>query len=56
MADIQFKASRTENIGEARRWLEKAIAMEKEGKSVKMIDMALDRACAFEAHAFTLPK
>ncbi len=53
MADnFQPKANKDENLAEAKRWLEKAIAFEGEGKSAKMIDMCLDRACQFESAAF----
>lgn len=37
---------------EANRWLDKAVAMETEGKSTKMVDMAFDKALAYENAAF----
>lgn len=40
------------NLSEARRWLDKALALEAEGKSEKMVSMALDKAVKFENAAF----
>ena len=50
MSSLSFtpKATAQENKDEADRWLLKAISLENEKKSAKMVEMALDRACAFE--------
>lgn len=41
----------TEKMAKANHWLDKAIKMEEDGKSEKMITMALDKACALEIEA-----
>lgn len=42
------EATLTENKAKALHWFEKALQIEADGKSKKMIDMALDKACDFE--------
>ena len=37
-----------ENRAKALHWLEKALNLEAEGRSAKMIDMALNKACDYE--------
>lgn len=41
----------TEKMESAYRWLDKAIQMEKEGKSSGLIDKALQKACDLEKEA-----
>ena len=41
-------------MNEANRWLEKALSFEAEGKSAKIIDMALDKAARIEREALGL--
>jgi len=50
MSSLSFtpKATAEENKAEGDRWLLKAISLENEKKSPKMVDMALERAAAFE--------
>jgi len=52
MAEFEPKATKAENMAEAKRWLEKGITFEADGKSAKLVDMCLDRACAYETAAF----
>lgn len=49
---IEPKTTKAENISEANRWLQKALDAENDGKSAKMIDLCLAKACAFEDAAF----
>jgi len=51
---FQPKATKEENVAAANDWLGKAIRLEGEGKSEKMVDMALGRACEFEDAAFVV--
>lgn len=49
---IEPKATKAENLEEAKRWLEKALAFEAEGKTGRMMEMCFERACAYELAAF----
>ncbi len=44
--------TKSELIAKSYHWLDKAVDMEAEGKTGKMVGMAFDRALAFENKAF----
>lgn len=52
---IDLPKTRIEGIAKAWSWLDKAIAMEADGKNVSLVNRALERACELENHAVTLP-
>ena len=52
MQNFKPMPTKAENLSEAARWLDKAVKLEDDGKTAKMVDLAFAKAVAFENAAF----